>query len=143
MLPTEPHRKHRFFHNVYYLLLALLTYIVFLLFLYRNSLPIQERTTVQRQGKDVILPNANDEKRPMIAQEEIEDSAVEDDWVLPSQSQASLQPSPGVVWLMSFGGSVRRTRTQQRSKDRRLANGFLTHLFLISGDILYDCQRGN
>lgn len=107
-MPTELHRRRRFFRNVFHLLLALLTYIIFLLLLYRNSLPqIREKTTVPRQqGNTVVSPDEHEEERPVV-QGLVEPFA--DDWVLPSpQSQASLQPSPGVVWLMSFGGSVRR-----------------------------------
>jgi len=103
------HRKYYFLHNVVYLLLALLTYIIFQSFLYRNSLPIQERAAVQQQRQHVVSANAANEKIPVVTvvAKEVEELSVDkDDLVFQSHSHVSLQRSPGVVWLMSFGGSV-------------------------------------
>ena len=97
------YRKKYLFQNVLFLCFALLTYILSLDFLFSNSVPTRTMphpSTSQTHTANDDSDTAHNEPLPL-----------NEDWALPIVSSHSqlppFEPSPGVVWLMSFGGSVR------------------------------------
>lgn len=102
----------RFPRNVIYLAAALLTYIVSLLPVYRRVLPFEEAGTRSRTNVESsqFPPSKNGPTDQHRAKEVVaaQNEFTGNEHSMPAELQnvPSLNPSPGVTWLMSFGGSV-------------------------------------
>ena len=114
-MSIDPPRRPRYLRNAFYLFAALLTYIVSLLLAYRSSVPIAQQHAVisprHPQGNNVPFSTARPDEKTLdrVDHEQPEKTNL---WNFSDQTEISLQPSPGIVWLMSFGGSVRRQTTK-------------------------------
>ena len=109
VMPMDPSpRRPRYLRNVFYLFVVLLTYIISLLLASRSSVPLREQTVSQRSDDaDNELSSwsargIDEKKLDTVESQQPHGNSL---WKFP-ETEISLQPSPGVAWLMSFGGSV-------------------------------------
>lgn len=105
-------RRPRAIHNVFCVAAALLIYIVPLFFFYRQEIPVYIVSTTKQSSSSDEPPNPNG--LGCMVNETENSTNTKDTKPLPgnisityADSDIVFQPSPGIVWLMSFGGSVR------------------------------------
>lgn len=138
--------KRHAYLNVWYLAPVLLTYIASVLLVYRSALPAPESNTKskqhshpqqqphpqQQQQHSAVLGNLSFPKTKGVQVGNESSSSLSSSLVSTSASPL-IDVSPGIAWLMSFGGSVRRNDKSLKSNSNGewLLQNCVSHPFSI------------